>query len=544
MEKESFSSPEIAEILNSSFIPTKVDREERPDVDAIYMNYVQATTGSGGWPLNVFVTPDLEPVFGGTYWPGPDHSMTAPMSGAVGFIDILRKMRDVWTHQEDRCRASAKEITRQLREFAEEGVHSQQTGEKTDDDGLELDLLEEAYQHFNRKYDRVNGGFAVAPKFPNPVNLSFLLRLGQWPDIVKHVVGEEECVRAAAMATNTLRNMARGGIRDQIGYGFSRYSVTPDWSLPHFEKMLYDQGQLLGVYLDAFLITRDPEMLGAVYDIATYLTSPPIAAPNGGFYCAEDADSYPSHSDTEKREGAYYVWSMKDFVNVLGPNDVDVCARFYGVTADGNVERENDPHDEFINQNVLKVSSTPKAIAKEMGMSEDQVAIILKNGRTKLREHRDRERPRPTLDDKVIVAWNGLAISALARTSAVLEEIDPEKAQECSRAAEKAVAFIKKELYDPTSKILWRVYREGRGDAPGFCDDYAFFTQGLIDLYEATFDDQYLEFADILQSRSSCLKSQSSLIGLEYLRCSRNSDRPVHFFVQPGLLLHPIPTSS
>jgi len=500
MERESFMSPEIAQILNSSFIPIKMDREERPDVDAIYMNYVQATTGSGGWPLNVFVTPDLEPVFGGTYWPGPDHSMTASIGGAVGFIDILRKMRDVWTQQEGRCRESAKEITRQLREFAEEGVHSHP--ENTDGDGLELDLLEDAYQHFRRKYDSVNGGFAIAPKFPTPVNLSFLLRLGQWPDTVKHVIGEEECERAAAMAINTLRNMARGGIRDQIGYGFSRYSVTRDWSLPHFEKMLYDQGQLLDVYLDAFLATRDPEMLGVVYDIASYLASPPIAAPTGGFYCAEDADSYPSRSDTEKREGAYYVWSMKEFTNVLGAHDADVCARFYGVTADGNVARENDLHDEFISQNVLKIHSTPKTLAKEMGMPEDQVTDILKEGRRKLREHRDRERPRPALDDKIIVAWNGLAISALARTSAVLGDIDPAKAEECRAAAEKAVAFIEEELYDSTSKSLWRVYREGRGDAPGFCDDYAFFIQGLIDLYEATFEDRYLEFADILQSMS------------------------------------------
>ena len=502
MEKESFSSTEIAEILNSSFIPIKIDREERPDVDAIYMNYVQATTGSGGWPLNVFVTPDLEPVFGGTYWPGPDNSMTAMMNGAVGFIDVLRKMRDVWEHQEARCRESAREITRQLREFSEEGVHSQQMGERAEGDGLELDLLEEAYQHFDRKYDRVNGGFAVAPKFPTPVNLSFLLRLGQWPDTVRHVVGEDECTRAAIMATNTLRNMARGGIRDQIGYGFSRYSVTADWSLPHFEKMLYDQGQLLDAYLDAFIITRDPEMLGAVYDISTYLTSPPIAARNGGFYCAEDADSYPSLTQTEKREGAYYVWSLKEFVSVLGEYDADVCARFYGVAADGNVERENDPHDEFIDQNVLKVHSTPQAIAKEMGIAEDQITAILKNARRKLREYRDRERPRPTLDDKIIVAWNGLAITALARTSAVLEEIDPEKALECRRAAENAVAFIKRELYDPVSRSLWRVFREGRGDAPGFCDDYSFFIQGLISLYEATFDDQYLELADGLQSKS------------------------------------------
>lgn len=500
MERESFSSSEIAKILNSSFIPIKVDREERPDVDAIYMNYVQATTGSGGWPLNVFLTPDLEPVFGGTYWPGPENSMRRYET--VGFMGILEKMRDVWTKQEVRCRESAKEITKQLREFAEEGVHSHQLGEKYDGDGLEIELLEEAYQHFAKKYDGTNGGFSNAPKFPTPVNLSFLLRLEQWSGAVKDIVGEEECTNAMKMVHDTLRKMARGGIRDQIGYGFSRYSVTPDWSLPHFEKMLYDQAQLLDVYLDAFLITRDPEMLGAVYDIATYLTCPPIAAPCGGFYCAEDADSYPTKADTEKREGAFYVWSLKEFQHVLGERNADICARFYGVTADGNIARENDPHDEFISQNVLTIKSTPSDLAKGFGMAEDEIVAILRDGREKLREHRERERPPPALDDKRIVAWNGLAISALARTSTALENIDTAKAKECRTAAEKAVAFIVRELYDETSHTLWRVYREGRGDAPGFCDDYAFLIKGLIDLYETTFDDSHLQLADTLQSLS------------------------------------------
>ncbi|KAL8827092.1 MAG: hypothetical protein Q9170_007155 [Blastenia crenularia] len=504
MERESFSSPEIAQILNAHFIPIKIDREERPDVDAIYMNYVQATTGSGGWPLNVFITPDLEPVFGGTYWPGPNHSMTAQgtlMSHTVGFLEILQKMRDVWTKQEARCRESAKEITRQLREFAEEGVHSRQLGEKNDGDGLELDLLEEAYQHFRKKYDNINGGFSTAPKFPTPVNLQFLLRLGQWPQAVKDVVGEEECTNAAGMVINTLRNMARGGIRDQIGYGFSRYSVTKDWSLPHFEKMLYDQAQLLDVYLDAFLITRDPEMLGAVYDIATYLTTPPMAAPTGGFYSAEDADSSPAFSDNEKREGAYYVWTLKEFRSVLGDRDGNICARFYGVLADGNVARENDPHDEFLSQNVLNVTTTPAALAKQVGMAESEVVTILKGGRNKLREYRDKNRPRPALDDKIVVAWNGLALGALARTSVALEEIDPEKSGVCRKAAEDTANFIRKELFDDDSKTLYRVYREGRGDTPGFCDDYAFLIHGLIDLYEATFNESYLEFADTLQSK-------------------------------------------
>lgn len=516
MERESFCSPEVAQLLNAHFIPIKIDREERPDVDAIYMNYVQATSGSGGWPLNVFVTPDLEPVFGGTYWPGPNNSMTAvgtAVSGTVGFVDILEKMRDVWTQQEGRCRESAKEITRQLREFAEEGVHTHQMGEKGEGEGLEVELLEDAFQHFRKKYDKINGGFSTAPKFPTPVNLSFLLRLGHWPQTVKDVVGETECQHASNMAVHTLRNMARGGIRDQIGYGFARYSVTKDWSLPHFEKMLYDQAQLLDVYLDAFLSTRDPEMLGAVYDIATYLTSPPMGAPNGGFFSAEDADSYASKSDTEKREGAYYVWSLKEFHDVLGEKEGDICARFYGVTADGNVASQNDPHDEFISQNVLNVTTTPSALAKKMGIPEASITQTLKSGRQKLREHREKHRPRPALDDKIIVCWNGLAISALSRTSAALQTIDPAKASECLEAAISAVVFIKKELFDPETKTLYRVYREGRGSTPGLCDDYAFFIHGLIDLYEATFDDSYLEFADILQKQQNELFTSSDSPG-------------------------------
>ena len=502
MERESFLSPEVADLLNNHFIPIKIDREERPDVDAIYMNYVQATTGSGGWPLNVFLTPDLQPVFGGTYWPGPSSpSLAATMGDTVGFVDILEKLRDVWKTQERKCRTSARQITQQLKEFAEEGVHSQRMGDKGESNGLEIELLEEAYVHFKNKYDKVNAGFAKEPKFPTPVHLTFLLRLGQWPDVVKDVVGEEECANAAAMVVNTLQKMARGGIRDQIGYGFSRYSVTADWSLPHFEKMLYDQAQLLEVYLDAFLITRDLEMLGAVYDISTYLTTPPIAAPHGGFYSAEDADSYPTSNDSEKREGAYYVWTLRDFQTVLGDQAGDVCARYFGLDSDGNVARENDPHDELMGQNVLSIKATPKALAQEFGLVEEDVIKILHDGRRKLREYRERHRPRPALDDKIVVGWNGLAIGALARASTLLTTIDPKRSKSCRAAAEKAASFIKRELFDEDTGKLWRIYRDGRGDAPGFADDYAFLIKGLIDLYEATFDDRYLQFADTLQGR-------------------------------------------
>ncbi|KAL2828403.1 hypothetical protein BDW59DRAFT_48984 [Aspergillus cavernicola] len=498
MEKESFMSQEVASILNESFIPIKVDREERPDVDDVYMNYVQATTGSGGWPLNVFLTPDLEPVFGGTYWPGPS---SASLHGpdTVSFIEILEKLRDVWQTQQQRCRDSAKEITKQLREFAEEGTHTYQ-GDRQSDEDLDIELLEEAYQHFASRYDPVNGGFSRAPKFPTPANLSFLLRLGVYPSAVTDIVGQEECENATAMAVNTLVCMARGGIRDHIGHGFARYSVTADWSLPHFEKMLYDQAQLLDVYVDAFKITHNPELLGAVYDLITYLTSAPIQSRTGAFHSSEDADSLPNQNDTDKREGAFYIWTLKELTQVLGPRDAGVCARHWGVLPDGNIAPENDPHDEFMNQNVLSIKVTPSKLAKEFGLGEDEVVRIIKSAKQKLREYREGTRVRPDLDDKIIVSWNGLAIGALAKCSVLFEEVESSKAVHCREAAAKAIGFIKETLFDKATGQLWRIWRDGsKGTTRGFAEDYAFLTSGLLDMYEATFDDNYLQFAEQLQ---------------------------------------------
>ncbi|KAL4873720.1 hypothetical protein BDV12DRAFT_52045 [Aspergillus spectabilis] len=498
MEKESFMSQEVASILNESFIPIKVDREERPDVDDIYMNYVQATTGSGGWPLNVFLTPDLEPVFGGTYWPS---SSSTALHGpdTVSFIEILEKLRDVWQTQQERCLDSAKEITKQLREFAEEGTHTY-LGDRQSNEDLDIELLEEAYQHFASRYDTINGGFSRAPKFPTPANLSFLLRLGVYPSAVTDIVGQEECENATAMAVNTLVSMARGGIRDHIGHGFARYSVTADWGLPHFEKMLYDQAQLLDVYVDAFKITHNPELLGAVYDLVTYLTSAPIQSTTGAFYSSEDADSLPTQNDTEKREGAFYVWTLKELTQVLGPRDAGVCARHWGVLPDGNIAPENDPHDEFMNQNVLAVKATPSKLAKEFGLGEDEVVRIIKSGKQKLREYREKTRVRPDLDDKIIVSWNGLSIGALAKCSVLFEEIENSKAVQCREAAAKAINFIKETLFDKNTGQLWRIYRDGsKGTTLGFAEDYAFLTSGLLDMYEATFDDSYLQFAEQLQ---------------------------------------------
>ncbi|KAJ8115685.1 hypothetical protein OPT61_g2717 [Boeremia exigua] len=494
MERESFENNEVAQLLNDNFIPVKIDREERPDVDRIYMNYVQATTGSGGWPLNAFITPDLQPIFGGTYWPGPGSTMGGDH---IGFVGILEKIRDVWQNQHQRCLDSAKEITTQLREFTEDGNISRKDG--ADHDALDLDLLEEAYQYFQNKYDPECAGFGSAPKFPTPSNLAFLLKLSQYPRAVADVVGVKECTQAKDMVLATLDAMNRGGIHDQIGNGFARYSVTRDWSLPHFEKMLYDQAQLLPVYLDAYLTTKSPEHLSAVHDIATYLTSPPLHSQSGGFFSSEDADSLYRPSDKEKREGAFYVWTLNEFQDILGERDAEILARYYNVKDEGNVAPEHDAHDELINQNVLEITMTPAELAKQFALEAEEVDQILSNGRQKLRDHREKERPRPALDDKIVVSWNGLAIGALARTAAALASQDASRSQSYLAAAEQAAAFISRELYNSSSKTLTRVYREGPGEAPGFADDYAYLISGLISLYEATFNESYLQWADELQ---------------------------------------------
>jgi uncharacterized protein YyaL (SSP411 family) len=502
MERESFENEEVAAILNTEFIPIKIDKEERPDIDRIYMNFVQATTGSGGWPLNVFVMPTLEPVFGGTYWPGPhSNTLQLPLEESIDFLSILKKLSVVWKEQEDRCRQDSANILKQLKDFAAEGNFGGQLGDGGD--GLDIELLEEAYQHFASTFDQTNSGFGPAPKFPTPTKLSFLLRLPHYPQYVLDVVGAKECAHAENMAIKTLRAMARGGIRDHIGNGFARYSVTADWSLPHFEKMLYDNTQLLHVYLDAFLSTSDAELLGVVYELAAYLTSAPIAAPSGGFHSSEDADSLYRKGDAEKREGAYYVWTRREFDTILGSPAADICSAFWGVSSHGNVKPENDTHDEFINQNVLKIVSTPKVLAKTFGMGEEEVVQTIKESRKILRQHREAERVRPALDDKIIVGWNGIAIGALARAAKAVEKFDPENASSWMSSAITAAEFIKNEMYDFRTKTLKRVWRDGQAsDTGAFADDYAFLIEGLIDLYEVVFDEGWLKWADELQCRS------------------------------------------
>jgi uncharacterized protein YyaL (SSP411 family) len=528
MQHESFSSPEVAAILNTSFIPIKVDREERPDIDEIYMNYVNATTGSGGWPLNVFLTPDLDPVFGGTYWPGPGSCPLQQVSNSsedrpLSFLEVLGKMRDIWSTQQDRCSQSAKSSTQQLRDFAAEGTHSHSQSKATEastsePEPLDLDLLDEGLSHFISRYDPTNGGFSTpsSPKFPMPPNLSFLLRIGAsitttstrfgFPSPVPPILGKSACINAASMALHTLLTISRSALRNHLGHGFHRYSVTPDWNLPHFEKMLPDNAQLLSVYCDAWALSRNPEILGTIYSLVEYLTNPdsPIVSKDGAFYSSEDADSKPlkSSPDSERREGAYYVWTLRDISNVLGnERDAAILARHFGVRVDGNVPAEHDTHDEFLTQNVLHVAATPSVLAKEFGMPEEEIVKTIKKGKVKLAEWREREREMPAVDEKIVAGWNGLAISALCRASNTLAEIDETRSKRCREAAIRSAKFVFENMWNAENGRLQRVFPTSAASDDTFScvDDYAYMAASCLALFDLTFDQTYLHRAEKMQ---------------------------------------------
>ncbi|PNS20463.1 hypothetical protein CAC42_5913 [Sphaceloma murrayae] len=502
MAHESFNHPKIAHILNENFIPIKIDREERPDVDRVYMDFLQATTGGGGWPLNVFVTPQLEPIFGGTYWPGP---AAERKSYGADFERILDKVATAWKEQEQKCRDDAGMITAQLRQFAQEGTLSG-AASRTDSavngeiELPDIELLEDAYEHYKHRFDSKYGGFGGAPKFPTPAHLSFLMRIGQWDGPVKDIVGDKEIADAQNMVVQTLKAMAKGAIKDQVSHGFSRYSVTRDWSLPHFEKMLYDNAQLLSAYLDGYLITKDPLLSDMVHDVATYLSSTPLQSENGGFHASEDADSAPTFESKEHREGAFYVWTADEINSVVREEKAAaLVSEYYNVMADGNVSPRFDAQRELAGQNTLCITASISDLAKKHDLSETEATSMLASAKSKLLDHRNQTRPRPHLDDKILTSWNGLAISALARTAAAFSSTDLERSETYLASAQRAATFIKTNLYSSDTQTLKRVFRESPGLVPGFADDYAHLITGLLDLYTATFDASYLEWAYDLQ---------------------------------------------
>src|SRR5437762_457832 len=501
MAHESFENEEVAAIMNREFVNIKVDREERPDVDRVYMTFVQATTGSGGWPMSVWLTPDLKPFVGGTYFP-PDERYGQP-----AFKKVLERIATAWKEDHDKIVEQGSKIVEALRES-----QSAARGEGKIDDSV----LNAAYRQIDRSYDPKEGGFGNAPKFPRPVTLNFLTRFyarDPKSDAGKH---------ALDMALFTLCKMAAGGMHDHIGGGFHRYSVDPYWHVPHFEQMLYDKAELAIAYLDAFQITKDKQYESVARDILDYVARD-MTSKEGGFFSAEDADSPvvgiddPGHKKTA--EGAFYVWTKKEVDDALG-GSAEIFDFHYGVQPHGNAPEGSDPQDEFRGKNILIERHTIAETAKHFGNtgilsasrtdssrgepvrpagvsppdpeSGQAARDLLKRCREKLFSIRSK-RPRPHLDDKIIAAWNGLMISAYARGAQVLDE--PRYLEIATRAAK----FLRTNLYGEKSKLLYRNYRGGRSDIEGFADDYAFVIQSLLELYEASFDVEWVKFAIQLQ---------------------------------------------
>ncbi len=472
MAHESFEDEKVAAIMNREFVNIKVDREERPDVDRVYMTFVQATTGGGGWPMSVWLTPDLKPFVGGTYFPPEDRY------GQPAFKSVLERIATAWKQDHDKIVEQGNKIVDALRESQGAAV----------DGKIDGSVLEAAFKQLDRSYDPKEGGFGNAPKFPRPATLNFLTRF--YARDPKSDAGK----RALDMALFTLRKMAAGGIHDHIGGGFHRYSVDRYWHVPHFEKMLYDQAQLAVAYLDAFQITKDKHYESVARDILDYVARD-MTSKESGFYSAEDADSPvagggdPGHATTA--EGAFYVWTQKEIGDALG-DSAEIFDFHYGVQPHGNAPEGSDPHDEFRGKNILIQRHTVAETAQHFKKSEKEIRQVLAKSREKLFAIRAK-RLRPHLDDKIIAAWNGLMISAYARADQVLDD------SHYLEIATRAANFLKTNLYNPSGKILYRNYRDGRSGVEGFADDYAFVIQGLLDLYEASFDVEWLKLAVELQ---------------------------------------------
>ena len=446
MERESFESEAVAQFLNEHFVSIKVDREERPDIDRIYMAFVQAATGQGGWPMSVFLTPDLKPFFGGTYFP------PASRYGQPGFLDLLTRIHELWASRSGELQQSAEEAVRQLQVAA--------APSDTMSRALAPATLQKAVDRLKAVYDPRHGGFGDAPKFPQPGQLSFLLVHGV----------QRKDPEAVRMVLHTCDGMAAGGIYDHLGGGFSRYATDAAWQIPHFEKMLYDNALLARLYLDAYQVSGDPKYADVVRGILGYVLRD-MTDPEGGFYSAEDADS-------EDKEGKFYCWTLDEMAALLPEGELQVAVRYFGVTRPGNFVDHSDP-DPLPGLNVLGIhnpSLTPEEVEQ------------LASAKIKLLAARDR-RVRPHCDDKILASWNGLMLGACARAGAVLGD------QVYLDAARRHLAFLCRRLWDSSSKTFYHRWRDGERDAVQLLSAYAFLLAGTIDLYEATLDSGTLEFA-------------------------------------------------
>ena len=459
MAHESFENADVAAVLNEHFVSIKVDREERPDVDRVYMTFVQATTGSGGWPMSVWLTPDLKPFYGGTYFP--------PTSrwGRPGFIDILREIARVWTAERAKVEHSSEALTEQLRSV-------EQAAPPTAELPGAAALAHTVYQ-FRQAFDSRRGGFGDAPKFPRPSELLFLMR-------ERARTGDEF---AGEMALRTLRAIALGGMRDHVGGGFHRYSVDADWRVPHFEKMLYDQAQLVLAFAEAGQMSGDRFYTEVAEDTLLYVQRE-MTHEGGGFFSAEDADS-------EGREGAFYLWTAGEVDALLG-DAAPLARRRFGVEPDGNAH--HDPQGEFTGQNILYVAASVDDLARDFKRPVPEIIDVLNTSRLRLFEAR-LARPRPHLDDKILTAWNGLMIAAFARMARVTASAP------FLESARRAAGFVREHLWRGDGTTLLRRYRDGHADIAAYAEDYACLVFGLLELFQADNDPVWLEWAIALQRR-------------------------------------------
>lgn len=461
MEREVFENKVIADLMNRYVVSIKVDREERPDVDRVYMSALQAMTRGGGWPMSMFLTPDLKPFFGATYIP-PEAKWGRP-----GFGDIVTRIHEVWTTNRQAILDNSQQVADYLQQVSNPNVQATKAGQLA---------LERGFDSFSKSYDSKNAGFGGAPKFPRPVAFNFLFRYYSR-------TGKK---KALDMSLETLKRMYKGGMYDHVGGGFHRYSTDERWHVPHFEKMLYDQAQLVISYLEAFQITHDNFYADGARDVLSYVQCN-LMHPEGGFYSAEDAESaVDPKKPEEKEEGAFYVWTKSEIDNLLSLAEARVFNYHFGVRDNGNVA--SDPQQEFAGENILYIAHSTEETARQFKISVNEVKSVLARAREKLFRARQ-GRPRPHLDDKILVSWNGLMISAFARAHPVLGDA------KYRQAAERAAQFVLVKLYNELGNELLRRYRDGEARYDAHLEDYAFFTQGLLDLYEASLDIRWLKTA-------------------------------------------------
>jgi uncharacterized protein len=490
MAHESFESDAVAGVLNAGFVPVKVDREERPDVDRVYMAFVQATTGAGGWPMSIWLTPDLKPFYGGTYFP--------PTSrwGRPGFVDILNELSRAWRDERPRVIAAADVLLERLRDAAAEGSRlSGLAGADTRSSVAGAEAIDTAVAAFRSAFDPRHGGFGDAPKFPRPSELVFLLR----------AFARDGQEAARTMAVETLRAMALGGMRDHIGGGFHRYSVDARWRVPHFEKMLYDQAQLVLACLEAAQAAGDGFYASVAEDTLDYVRRE-LTHEQGGFFSAEDADSVPPEHAGEPgahpTEGAFYIWSQAEIDALFDESDAHIVRLRFGVEENGNAP--SDPQDEFGTKNLLYTASSIEEIATRTGLAPDVVVDTLGRARPVMFRARA-QRPRPHLDDKILASWNGLMIAACARAGRVIGGLVPDAGAEYAGVAERAARFVRAQMWNAETGTLWRRWRDGEAGIAAYCEDYACVVWGALELFQTTGRAEWLDWALELQARQDAL---------------------------------------